>query len=439
MSNKIGFWSVFELVTVCQIGSGLMLPANLAVYGSYSLMGWVISSFGAILLAFMFTQLCLRYPRTGGPHVYVKEAFGKTAGFFTGWTYWLISWISTIAIITSSVGYVLPLLGVESPHLSLVLEILIIVTITLVNLQGVSSAGKSSILLNTLKMLPFLVVPMLALSFFDGDNFIKPVVEKGEHSALFNNVVLLTFWGFIGFETVTASVANIENPQKTIPKAIILGTIFVATIYFISTLGIMGAVPGSVLMNSNAPYADTIRYLFGGHWHLIITIIAAVVCIAAVNAWTLACGQIALGIAQDKLLPGFFGKQNRNGAPVVPLLLSCLGTIPILILTHSDSIAQKVNTIIDFSVVAFVYVYVISSLAFLKLVWKKRRHEPTWLLICGVISLAFCMWIILSSELSVLIVAASFVLSGLPIHWYMRRKRKRTDMDTVPPLVPGMS
>ena len=113
---KIGFWAVFALVTGSQIGSGiLMLPVSLAPYGMYSLIGWGVSGLGAILLALVFANLCSRYPRTGGPHAYVQEAFGNVAGFFTGWTYWLISWVSTPIVLTASVGYLSPL-GIPLPY-----------------------------------------------------------------------------------------------------------------------------------------------------------------------------------------------------------------------------------------------------------------------------------------------------------------------------------
>ena len=81
VSRKIGFWSVFALVTGSQIGSGVfMLPANLASFGLFALVGWIISGIGAIALALVFAQLCSWFPKTGGPHVYVKEAF------------WIINW-----------------------------------------------------------------------------------------------------------------------------------------------------------------------------------------------------------------------------------------------------------------------------------------------------------------------------------------------------------
>ena len=78
MSQKLGFWSVFGLVTGSQIGTGvLILPASLTPFGVFSLVGWIISSCGAIILALVFSTLCARFPQTGGPHVYLKKTFGK--------------------------------------------------------------------------------------------------------------------------------------------------------------------------------------------------------------------------------------------------------------------------------------------------------------------------------------------------------------------------
>ncbi|MBI2791003.1 MAG: amino acid permease [Gammaproteobacteria bacterium] len=424
MTGKIGFWSVFELVTVSQIGSGLTLPANLAPYGALGLYGWLFSSMGAMILAMMFTLLCLRYPKTGGPHAYVQEAFGAPAAFFTGWTYWVISWVSTTAIITSAVGYLTPLMGIHSPILNLVIEMMIIVIVTAINLKGAVRAGKSKFLLVALKMIPLLLVPVAALFFFDKSNFTPLVAAPEESSSVLNNVMLLTFWGFIGFESATATAGDVKNLRKTLPIALILGTLFVAIVYFISSLGIMGVIPGEILMNSEAPYTDTAHEVFGGYWHLLVSFIACVVCIAAVNAWTLASGQIALGITQDGLMPKFFAKQNKYGAPVFALMMSCLGTLPLLMMTQHENLAQKVNTIIDLSVTAFLFVYIISCLAFLKLWWPLKDKQPVWKWMCGVISLGFCLWIIFSTPLNTLLVACLFVLSGLPIYLIRRNKLK---------------
>ena len=438
MSGKIGFWSVFELVTISQIGSGLMLPANLAAFGHITLYGWVLSSLGAILLAIMFTQLCMRFPRTGGPHAYVQEAFGSSASYFTGWTYWVISWVSTSAIVISAVGYIIPILGEQSHYVTLSLEMIIVLAVTAINLRGVYRAGNAKFIWIAVKMIPLLLVPIVALFFFDKSNFVTVDTTIEDTGSLLNSVMLLTFWGFIGFETATAAAGDVQDLRKTIPRALILGTLFVACVYFLSSLGIMGVIPGNELSNSVAPYTDTAKILFGGNWHLLVSFIACIVCITAVNAWTLASGQIAVGIADDGLLPKIFAKRNKDGAPVFALIISCIGTIPLLVLTHHESLAEKVNTIIDLSVTAFLFVYVISCIAYLKLLVTPKRKEPLWKWLCGIVSLGFCLWIIFSTPLKTVLIASLFVLSGLPIYLWRRHKLKGTigSDDSETPYIP---
>src|SRR5437762_1276265 len=99
-TKKMGFWSIFAIVIASQIGSVIfMLPASLAPYGYFALIGWLVSACGALALALVFASLCMWYPETGGPHVYVHKAFGARAAFFTGWTYWVISWVSSTAVV----------------------------------------------------------------------------------------------------------------------------------------------------------------------------------------------------------------------------------------------------------------------------------------------------------------------------------------------------
>lgn len=425
MSGKIGFWSVFQLVTVSQIGSGLVLPANLAPYGTLSLLGWALSGLGATLLAVVFAILCTRYPRTGGPHAYVQVAFGAPSAFFTGWTYWVISWVSTTAIITSAVAYMLPLIGSPSPFFQLLLEFSVIIFITIINLKGVYNAGKTKFLFIALKIFPLLLVPIAALFYFDKTNFTPFETFSDDLPSTLNNVMLLTLWGFMGFESATAAAEDVKDPKRIFPLALVIGTLFVVIVYFISSLGIMGVIPGQVLMNSQAPYTDAAKLIFDGKWYLLISFIASIVCISAVNAWTLASGQIALGITQDGLMPKFFAKKNKYGAPVFALVLSCMATLPLLFFTHHENLAQKVNTIIDLSVTSFLFIYVISCLAFLKILWQQKTKNKIWQWICGIFSLGFCLWVIFSTPMKTLLICSFFVISGLPIYILRRKKLKR--------------
>lgn len=424
VQRKIGFWPVFSLVLGSQIGSSvLMSPANLAAYGWKSIWGYGVAGAGAIALALVFAGLCSRVPKTGGPHAYVEATFGRTMAFFVGWTYWVISWISTTTVIVASIGYLTPLIGQRSAPVYIFLEILLLGLITILNLRGIQTAGRAEFLLSVLKFIPLVVIPAIALKSFDANNFAlaEVVAQKGSFASVLGHVTLLAFWGFVGIESATTPAGSVKNPKKTIPRAIILGTSCVAILYLFNGLSIMGALPFETLAASSSPYADVTQKALGGNWYLLISLIASVVCVGTLNSWVLVSGQIALGIAQDGLMPRFFGKTNARGAPVNSILVSSLGTVPFILLTGSDSLAQQVELIVDVSTMAFIFVYGLCALGFIKLLLREKCLN-VFSYLAAFVGLAFCAWVVYVNPLHTLLEALGFVASALPLYFLWGRK-----------------
>ncbi len=420
MSNKMGFLAVFAMVISSQVGSGIfMLPVSLSPYGIYSIISWVISGLGALSLALVFALLCAKFPETGGPHVYVKHAFGNTAAFFTGWTYWVISWVSTTAVVVASVGYLTPLFQSDIQNIHLYLEVLLLMAITLINLRGVVVAGYVEFLLMIVKIIGLILIPILALFHFDKNNFIiSSEISNLAIPHILARSTLLTLWCFVGLESATAPAGSVNNPTKTIPKAILLGTACVAIIYFVNSLSIMGLINGNDLMNSKAPYVDAIKIMFPGNIHLAISIIASIVCISSLNAWVLASGQVVLGLAEDKLMLQFFTKRNQYASPFRGIMISSLGTLVLIICTAGSTFSKQVTSIIDFSVISFLFVYLTCSVAFLKFSIQEQNYYKLFI---GVISLLFCSYIILCTPINTLLIASLFTLSGVPIYLFLVR------------------
>lgn len=433
MSNKIGFWSVFAIVTGSQIGSGVfMLPSSLAPYGIWGLFGYLISGCGALALSFVFASLCAKWPRTGGPHVYAQHSFGPMIGFFCGWTYWVISWVSTTAVIITSVGCLSPFFTNDfivnhSREFYLLLEIILLFIITFINLKGIIIAGRAEFILTVLKFIPLIILPITALYYFDKQNFIISATVNvtgsfANNFSILGKVTLLTLWGFIGLETATTPADAVLNPAVTIPRAIILGTLSVLLLYILNFIGINGSLSGFVLMNSVAPYMDVAQNVFGGNWHLLIAIITSIICIGTLNAWVLTSGQIALGLAKDGLFPKFFAKKNRFDAPVVALLVSSTLIVPLLFLVSTKSFTQQILVIVDISVIAFLFVYLICCLSFLKLLLQKKQKAISSFLF-GLLALMFCCWIIYATPVKTLLLASLFTLSGVPVYLFCRVKK----------------
>lgn len=420
-TKKLGFLAVFSIVIGSQIGTGvLMLPAGLAPFGKYSFLGWIISAVGAIFLSLIFSKLTIHCPKTGGPHTYIHKAFGERSAFIAAWSYWVISWISTAAVVIACIGYLIPLIGPCSAFTKTILQTLLLLSIVFINLKGVSAAGSAEVFLTSLKFIPLFIVPLICLFFFSPDN-ITVLEQTSSSTGMILKAVVLTMWGFIGVEAGTTPAESVENPSKTIPKAIVLGTVFVAALYIFNSLGVMGSIPAKKLANSDAPYVDAVNMIF--HSPIcakIISLISAIICIGTLNAWTISASQVCLGASQDGFFPGFLQKKNKDGAPLWSIMASSFGMIPLFFMTMHESLSNQILDIIDISVSAFIFIYLFCALALFKILKEEHKTFFTYLIIAG--GIGFCIFVLWTTPLINLVISSALPLSGFLLSFIKGKK-----------------
>ena len=223
------------------IGSGVfLLPASLAPFGATSLAGWGITLGGALLLALTFARLAMRWPQTGGPYAYVRNAFGELPGFLIAWSYWVSIWCANAAIAVAfagSVGAIFPALT-ATPVRAAACALAALWLCVGVNLAGVREAGRMQLLTTVLKLVPLVVFGAIALWWVDTSDYapFNPSGQPLPHAI--QATVALTLWAFLGLEAATVPAGAIENPQRTIPRATVLGTLLagIATILACTTV-----------------------------------------------------------------------------------------------------------------------------------------------------------------------------------------------------------
>ncbi len=433
MQQKIGLFALTSIVIGSQVGSGVfMLPQLLAPFGAFAIAGWVLSGLGALCLAMVFVGLVKRYPKTGGPHAYVQQAFGDTAAFFTGWTYWVVSSLSSATVIAATITYLTPIIGIQSPITFVSYELFLLFMITCLNLRGVGSASFVEILLGAIKLITLFAIPVAGLMLFNVEHIsIAPIMVDTPSWQLIGKASALTLWAFLGVEAATAPAGSVHNPTWTIPVAIIGGTGCVIILYLLNSISIMGLIDRVDLTNTQTPYVLATQVIFGGNWHLMIAGFAALVCLSNLNAWILTSGQVALGIADDNLMPPLFKKKNRHGAPYWGLIISSAIMVPFIILTIDDNISRQIFSIISMSVQASIMIYLACIASYIVLL---RREHQVWYhfeYIVAVLALLFCLGMMASEEIKTLGYAALFVLSGLPVYygWLHQRLKNRTRLD----------
>lgn len=429
--NELGFLAVVSIVIGSQIGSSaFVLPSVLAPFKTIGLLGWGVSVSGAIALALVFAELASHLPKNGGPHVYVGHAFGRTASFFTAWIYWIISWSSNSVLLVTAVNYLKTITGPLTMLECISIELMILFAVTYINVIGVKFSGIIETVLTGLKVVPLVVLPAIFFFFFEPSHFnfsLRDTIGNDDILSVISKTALLTFWGFIGVECATTPAESVKTPSKTIPRAIVIGTTCVALIYVLNTVSVIGVVGFDELMNTCAPYAIAMGKIFPQYSDVAIAIMAMIVCVGTLNAWTLTSSQIAYGAVSDGLFPKIFAKTNKAEAPVFSLWISSIGVIPFLVLSEINCMQHGLARLIDLLVSIFIFIYLVCCISFVKMIkkWYINKRKRLCMIALSQFAILFCIFTLYQDLLASFIVLGIFLVLGFPIFWKHRESIKR--------------
>jgi APA family basic amino acid/polyamine antiporter len=222
LKRTMGLGMAIALVVGSMVGSGIFgLPSSLAAEaGPISIVAFALTGIGAILLALVFANLGHAYPKTGGPYVYARRAFGDFIGFQTAWGYWIAVWAGNAAIAVALASY----LSVFWPRIggneganwtATLVGIAAIWLLTLVNIAGVRQASFVQVVTTVLKFAPLAVIGLVGLFYIDGANFEPFTVEGVGVGGGITAAAALTLWAFIGLESATVPADEVKNPGGT--------------------------------------------------------------------------------------------------------------------------------------------------------------------------------------------------------------------------------
>lgn len=362
--TEINLFTAICLVSGNMIGAGaLMLPASLAKFGSLSLIGWCITSIGAICLAVVFAKLSTLFPKSGGPYSFAMHVFGRFSGFQMAWSYWIFTWISNVALVVSGLAYMsifIPELNTNK-LLSMSIGIISIALFTIINTFNLKTFAIVQNLITIFKLLPLFLFCIIGLINFNTDALNIPS-QFSYHESI-SQTLAITLWAFIGLESATIPAENIKNSKRTVGLATIIGVTTVAIIYILSNYALITIVPINQLASSPAPFVEATRILFGETASYFMAFIG-VFCIAGtLHGWTLILGQVPMAAASHKLFPKLFLKRNTNDIPALGIVIGGILMGIFFLLSFCESFSKQFDIIIDFSCFAILipYIYAISA------------------------------------------------------------------------------
>lgn len=427
--RKIGIWTATSLVIGNMIASGLfMLPATLAVYGGVSLIGWLISGAGALCLALVFSWLSKLKPNaTGGPYAYTREGMGEFASFLVAWGYWISVWCTNAAIAVAFVSYLtifIPALS-NNPLLSVSTGLAAIWFLTWINTKGVKEAGIVQVITTILKLAPLLVITIGGLFYLNADHFIPFNVSSQSNLSAITSATTLTLFAFLGLESATIPSGNIENPEKTIPRATIIGTLLTTAIYFLGTVAVMGLIPPAELHLSQAPFADAAASIWGDGARYLVAGGAVISTFGALNGWILIQGQMPYAAARDKIFPKIFAKESKNGTPVAGIVISSILISILMSMNFTRSLADTFTFMILLTTLTVLLPFLFSIVSLVMLEYKAQKLT-SFKLIVSALAFLYSMWAIIGSGEEIVYWGFILLMAGLPFYAWIQMTRKTT-------------
>lgn len=424
--RRIGLVTATALVLGNMIGSGVfLLPASLAPYGGYSLVGWLISTVGALLMAGVFYRLARRNPRAGGPYAYSREAFGDCVGFLVAWCYWISIVGANAAIAVAFASYLstyFPAIG-ASPLLGALTALAAIWVLAAVNIAGIRNAGVVQVATTILKVLPLLVLALFGLVHFN-PQLLVPGPQAGPPLHAVSLCVAATLFAFLGVECATIPANHVRDPEKTIPRATLLGALIAAVVYIACTAAVLGLIPAAQLATSNAPFADAGRLLWGDWAAWLIAGVAAISCFGALNGWIMIAGQYPHAVAHDGLLPRFLAGESRRGTPVPALLFAATFSSLLVLANFTHGLVAMFTFIVLLSTLGCVIAYLFCAMADIVLARQSTSVVPWHNLVLACAGFAFSLWAVIGAGAEAVYWNFILLATGIPLYVWLARRDK---------------
>ena len=414
-----------DIFVIPALGSKLLGPASLLI--------WLIGGLIAIVIALCFASCATYLPKVGGSYAYTKEVAGPFPGFMVGWALLLAEWFSLAVYPVAFTQYFLALDPNLNPLSQICLKAVFIVAIILTNIYGVRTAGKFNDLLTIVKLGPlFLLIffgilfmglhPNLALAHF------HPFVTGDTSNA--GQAFVLIFWAYAGFELSSLPANEIQNPTKTLPKALLFGMLIVSGFYIVTNFVVIGVVDHEMLISSPAPLAiaaaNVLQFtpslaLAGG---LILTVGALVSILGADESGSIGTSWLAFAMSIDGMLPKAFSRLHKKyRTPYACILALC-------VTAFIASLTNGLSALINSSVFPLSFAYLATSISAYVI---ERKHAKARIIswrgaIIPALGAIFSMFLMAQVNSQQILTSAALFAIGVPVYMFFSPKKEQEEL-----------
>jgi APA family basic amino acid/polyamine antiporter len=391
-------------------GNFVILGHAAGLAGSAIVVVVVLCGIISLFTMFSYCELGTIIPRAGSEYTFAKVAYGGFVAFITGWFEWFSNMFYAAL---SSVGFAYIISYCIPINIPLT-AVLMVIVFTVINIKGVKEVGTIE------SLLAIAVLAILAIYVFSGwlhsqgMGAFEISAPRGLGGMFLATAYLFEL--YLGAEAIAVAQAEIKNPKKTIPRAMILSSMALIVIYTTIVYVTVRAVPPDIIRDQASPIAYAAEQIMGKLGAALVTIGVAIAGLAAINEAIMAQSRILFALSRDGYFPKALGRiHKRFDTPYVAVVVSSVFTIAMAATGLVNFIVYAVN-------LGFIIGFFIVNLSLIRLRRRKPRLKrpfktPAYpvLPIAGIVSSLFLLLFIdpavmvLGLELSILALLAYYI------------------------------
>ncbi|MEW6322796.1 MAG: amino acid permease [Acidobacteriota bacterium] len=431
--RSLGLWASIGIVIGITIGGGIFrTPAVIASRvpdPTLMLAVWVLGGLVVLCGALAFAELAAAMPETGGMYVYLREGWGRPYAFLYGWAQLVLIRASALGGISTVFGeYFLRVFGIDPNTHPLWADYLAagaIVFAATTNIVGVKLGALLTGLSTITKFgaLALLVLASVALGGGHGASWSHLTAGGAPVEAgLFGLALISVLWAYDGFADLSFASGEVKDPQRNLPRAIIIGTALIIGIYLSANMAYLYVNPIEKMPESRLIAADTLSAIFGQIGASFVSVVVMISTFGSLMGSMLASPRIFFAMADDKL---FFtpiaAVHPRFRTPYVAILLAAALGVGMVM-------TQTFEQLTDTFVLAMWPFYALSVAA----IYTLRRTQPHLHRPYKVVGYPYVPAVFIAAAIYLVVnaviadplwtsVTFGVVLAGLPLYWAVFR------------------
>ena len=310
-------------VSVGGMLSGIFVLPGLAVgiTGSSVWLAFLVAALCILPAVLSKSELATSMTKSGGTYVYIERAFGPLFGTIAGIGLWLSLLLKSAFSLVGLSFYLYVLIEVDESYTKYI-ALLALLFILLLNVFGVKKVEKTQLVIVTVSVLSLITIVFFGFNSFDS-KLIEPVFSEGG-SGFIAGVAFL-YISYAGVTKIAAVAGEIKNPEKNLPRTMIISLLLITTVYVLVAMVLVGNVDQATLSTDIKPIHTLFQTIGGDYFGYFAAVVGVITLMSMANSGVLASSRFPFAMAKDKMMPGFLGLVNSKFmTPVAAILTTSL-------------------------------------------------------------------------------------------------------------------